>query len=63
MLDQLNTQITGLLGPAGPLIVVAGLAALLILATIPMMLNARPESPYCCKSDPWEGEAKISTCA
>ena len=43
MLDQLNTMITDLLGPAGPLIVVAGLAGLLILATIPMMLNQRPD--------------------
>lgn len=43
MFDQLNAQITGLLGPAGPLIVVAGLAVLLILATIPMMLNAKPD--------------------
>ncbi|MBN7784641.1 type II secretion system F family protein [Ponticoccus gilvus] len=43
MFEQINSQITGLLGPAGPLIVVAGLAVLLILATIPMMLNARPD--------------------
>lgn len=43
MLDTLNNQITALLGPAGPLIVVAGLAVLLILATIPMMLNSRPD--------------------
>jgi tight adherence protein C len=43
MFDTLNAKITELLGPAGPLIVVASLAALLILATIPMMLNARPD--------------------
>ncbi|MEN9061976.1 MULTISPECIES: type II secretion system F family protein [Ponticoccus] len=43
MFEQINNQITGLLGPAGPLIVVAGLAVLLILATIPMMLNTRPD--------------------
>lgn len=43
MFDQINSQITDLLGPAGPLIVVAGLAVLLILATIPIMLNSRPD--------------------
>lgn len=43
MFDSLNTAITDLLGPAGPLIVVAGLAALLIVATIPMFLNAKPD--------------------
>ncbi|EBA09135.1 type II secretion system F family protein [Sagittula stellata] len=43
MLDQLNTAITDLLGPAGPLILVAGLAILLILATIPIMLNTKPD--------------------
>ena len=44
MFEQINSQITGLLGPAGPLIVVAGLAVLLILATIPMMLTLHPYS-------------------
>ncbi|KUF11298.1 type II secretion system F family protein [Pseudoponticoccus marisrubri] len=43
MLDQLNTMITDLLGPAGPLIVVAGLAVVLILATIPMMMSTKPD--------------------
>ncbi len=43
MLENLNAQITELLGPAGPLLVVAGLAVLLIVATIPMMLNSRPD--------------------
>ncbi|WGW03513.1 type II secretion system F family protein [Tropicibacter oceani] len=43
MFDQLNTMITGMLGPAGPLIVVAGLAVLMILATIPMLLNSKPD--------------------
>ncbi|WP_323770887.1 type II secretion system F family protein [Antarctobacter sp.] len=43
MFDSINTTITELLGPAGPLIVVAGLAALLIVATIPMLLNSRPD--------------------
>ncbi len=43
MFDALNAMITDLLGPAGPLIVVAGLAALLILATIPMLLTSRPD--------------------
>ncbi|MBP0481344.1 type II secretion system F family protein [Sagittula salina] len=43
MLDTLNTMITDLLGPAGPLLVVAGLAILLILATIPMMLAHKPD--------------------
>ena len=43
MLDQLNTAIPDLLGPAGPLIVVAGLAILLILATIPILLSTKPD--------------------
>lgn len=43
MLDQLNTAITDLLGPAGPLIVVAGLAILLILATIPILLSTKTD--------------------
>lgn len=43
MLQTLNTLLVDTLGPAGPLIAVAGLALLLILATIPMMLNARPD--------------------
>lgn len=43
MFDSLNTTITNLLGPAGPLILVAGLAALLIIATIPTFLNSKPD--------------------
>ena len=43
MFQELNTMITDMLGPAGPLMVVAGLALLLILATIPMMLSSRPD--------------------
>lgn len=43
MFENINAMITDALGPAGPLIVVAGLAALLIVATIPMFLNAKPD--------------------
>jgi tight adherence protein C len=43
MLDTLNTMITDMMGPAGPLMLVAGLAALLILATIPMLLSHKPD--------------------
>ncbi|MCT4555319.1 MAG: type II secretion system F family protein [Pelagimonas sp.] len=43
MIDQLNTMITDALGPAGPLLVVAGLAALLILAAVPMFMRAKPD--------------------
>ncbi|MCT4370742.1 type II secretion system F family protein [Yangia mangrovi] len=43
MLDTLNALITAKLGPAGPLLVVAGLAFLLILASIPLMLRSRPD--------------------
>lgn len=43
MLDTLNTMITDMLGPAGPLMVVAGLALLLILATVPMLLRQKPD--------------------
>jgi tight adherence protein C len=43
MFETLNTMITNSLGPAGPLLVVAGLAVLLILATLPFMLNSKPD--------------------
>lgn len=43
MLDSINTMITDLLGPAGPLMVVAGLAFVLILATIPILLSQKPD--------------------
>lgn len=43
MLENLNAMLTDLLGPAGPLIMVAGLAALLIVAAIPMFLNSKPD--------------------
>ncbi len=43
MLDTLNSLIIARLGPAGPLMVVAGLAVLLILASIPLMLRSRPD--------------------
>ncbi|MGR3493980.1 type II secretion system F family protein [Citreimonas sp.] len=43
MLDTLDTMLVDALGPAGPLIAVAGLAALMLLITIPMMMNSRPD--------------------
>ncbi|SLN72392.1 Bacterial type II secretion system protein F domain protein [Roseivivax jejudonensis] len=43
MLDQFNAMLVGMLGPAGPLIAVGGLAFVLLLACIPMMLNSRPD--------------------
>jgi tight adherence protein C len=43
MFETLNTMITDTLGPAGPLIVIAGLAALLIIGTIPMLMNTKPD--------------------
>ncbi|MFY0621564.1 MAG: type II secretion system F family protein [Pelagimonas sp.] len=43
MLENLNTLITDTLGPAGPLIIVAGFAALLILAAVPMLMNSKPD--------------------
>lgn len=43
MFDSLNTMIVDTLGPAGPLMIVAGLAFLLIIATIPMLMNSRPD--------------------
>ncbi|MCC1492261.1 type II secretion system F family protein [Cognatishimia sp. F0-27] len=42
-MEALNTMLTDTLGPAGPLIAVAGLAVLLILATIPMMMAQKPD--------------------
>ncbi|WP_146590613.1 type II secretion system F family protein [Puniceibacterium confluentis] len=41
--SNLNQMIVGLLGPAGPLMVVAGLALVLILATIPVLLMQKPD--------------------
>jgi tight adherence protein C len=43
MLEPLNAMITNALGPAGPLIAVAALAAVLILATLPALFNSRPD--------------------
>ncbi len=43
MFENISTMITDLLGPAGPLMIVAGLAALLILSTIPMLLSSKPD--------------------
>ncbi|MBU2960874.1 type II secretion system F family protein [Citreicella sp. C3M06] len=43
MLDNLNAMLTDMLGPAGPLMAVAGLALLLILAAIPLMLGSKPD--------------------
>ena len=43
MIETLNTMITDMLGPAGPLMVVAGLAFLLIVAAIPLMLAGKPD--------------------
>ncbi|PYG26449.1 type II secretion system F family protein [Pelagimonas varians] len=43
MFEKINTMITDLLGPAGPLILVAGLAFILILATIPLLLSQKPD--------------------
>ncbi|WP_417719835.1 type II secretion system F family protein [Salipiger sp.] len=42
-MDALNAMLTDMLGPAGPLIAVAGLAFLLILASIPLMLSSKPD--------------------
>ncbi|SMX42299.1 type II secretion system F family protein [Maliponia aquimaris] len=43
MFESLNTMLTDSMGPAGPLIVVAGLAAILIIATIPILMNSKPD--------------------
>ncbi len=43
MLDTLDTMLVDALGPAGPLIAVAGLAAVMLLVTIPMMMNSKPD--------------------
>jgi tight adherence protein C len=43
MLDTLDTMLIDLLGPAGPLIAVAALAAVMILVTIPMMMGGKPD--------------------
>ncbi len=43
LFTNLNDGIVDLLGPAGPLMVVAGLALILILATIPILLMQKPD--------------------
>jgi tight adherence protein C len=43
MLSTINTMLTDLMGPAGPLIAVGGLALLLIGITLPIMLNRKAE--------------------
>ncbi|MBE9639879.1 type II secretion system F family protein [Salipiger mangrovisoli] len=43
MLDTLNALLIARLGPAGPLMAVAGLAFVLLLASIPLMLRSRPD--------------------
>ncbi|WP_353471485.1 type II secretion system F family protein [Salipiger sp. H15] len=43
MLDTLNSLIIAKLGPAGPLMVIAGLAFVMILASIPLMLGSRAD--------------------
>ncbi|MBS0126683.1 type II secretion system F family protein [Thetidibacter halocola] len=43
MIAELNDSIVDLLGPAGPLMVVAGLAFLMIVATVPMMLASKSD--------------------
>jgi tight adherence protein C len=42
-LTSLNDMITGALGPMGPVLLVAGLAVLMVLVTIPFMLRQRPD--------------------
>ena len=56
MFETLNTMVTETLGPAGPLMVVAGLAFLLIIAAIPLMLNQRPDPMDKLRKD---GRAKM----
>ncbi|EIE48889.1 pilus assembly protein TadC [Salipiger aestuarii] len=43
MFDTLNAMLVDMLGPAGPLMAVAALALLLILAAIPLMLSSKPD--------------------
>ncbi|NVK60142.1 MAG: type II secretion system F family protein [Rhodobacteraceae bacterium] len=43
MFDNLTAMITERLGPAGPLMLVAGLALLLILSTVPLLLRQKPD--------------------
>ncbi len=43
MLSTINTMLTDLMGPAGPLIVVGGLGLLLVAMTLPIMLNRKAE--------------------
>ena len=43
MLDTLNTMLIDTLGPMGPLMAVGGLGLLLVLATLPFMLNRKTD--------------------
>ena len=43
MLSTINTMLTDMMGPAGPLIAVGGLGLLLVAITLPIMLNRKAE--------------------
>jgi tight adherence protein C len=60
MLSTINTMLVDLLGPAGPVIAVGGLALLLIVITLPIMLNRKAEPFDKLKAQRRDGPAKPS---
>jgi len=58
MLSNINTMLTDMMGPGGPMIVVGGVAFLLIAITLPIMLNRKAEPFDKLKAQRTEGPAK-----
>jgi tight adherence protein C len=58
MLGTINTMLTEMMGPAGPLIVVGGLGLLLVSITLPIMLNRKAEPFDKIKAQRTQGTAK-----
>ena len=58
MLSTINTMLTDLMGPAGPLIVVGGFGLLLVAITLPIMLNRKAEPFDKLKAQRTKGTAK-----
>jgi len=58
MLSNINTMLTDMMGPGGPMIVVGGIAFLLIAITLPIMLNRKAEPFDKLKAQRTEGPAK-----
>ena len=58
MFSTINTMLVDLMGPAGPMIAVGGLALLLIGITLPILMNRKAEPFDKLKTQNREGQAK-----